>query len=126
ERASPTGDRPLLTMLGVRISRMRRKFKHIAFITLLLSPFAAWAFVKPVRVFAPELAGVTCLSAHICIDEASRFVEATRLYDEGVSFVQSQVGTMQAHLARSSAPPRNAHARLASRNQWRTTWELLA
>jgi hypothetical protein len=78
---------------------MRRKFKHIAFIILLLSPLAAWAFVKPVRVLAPELAGVTCLSAHICVDDASRFVEATRLYDEGVSFVQSQVGTMQ-------SPPR--------------------
>ena len=74
---------------------MQRKLKQIAFVILLILPFAAWAFVKPVRVLAPELAGVSCLSARICVDDASRFVEATRLYDEAVSFVRSEVGMIQ-------------------------------
>ena len=73
--------------------------KPVVLVTLLLLPFAAWALVKPVRVLVPELAGVTCLSAHVCVDDSSRFIEATKLYEEAVGFVQSRVGMIQ-------SPPR--------------------
>jgi hypothetical protein len=39
---------------------------------LVLVPLIAWFVVKPVRVFAPRLAGVTCVSASVCIDDAAR------------------------------------------------------
>src|SRR4051812_13159003 len=74
---------------------MRCMLKPIALVTLLLLPFAAWALVKPVRVLVPELAGVTCPSAHVCVDDPSRFAEATELYEEAVGFVQSRVGVIQ-------------------------------
>ncbi|SFU53407.1 hypothetical protein SAMN05216350_102416 [Polaromonas sp. YR568] len=48
---------------------------------------AAWFFVKPVRVILPEAAGVSCLSASVCVDDAARFREANELYAEGLAFV---------------------------------------
>ena len=33
---------------------------------LCFIPVAAWAFYKPTRVLAPELAGVACVSEVIC------------------------------------------------------------
>ena len=68
--------------------------KRILLIALLALPIAAWAFVKPVRVLAPELAGVTCIGK-VCVDDIPRYPEAARLYDEAVQFVQSSVGELQ-------------------------------
>ena len=38
-------------------------FRRILFIVLLALPVAAWAFVKPVRVLAPQLLGATLTGA---------------------------------------------------------------
>ena len=63
-------------------------------VCLCLIPVAAWAFYKPTRVLAPELAGVSCVSEVICLEDASRYDEAARLYDEGLHFVNSSVGAI--------------------------------
>jgi hypothetical protein len=36
--------------------------KKVIFAVLVALPIAAWAFVKPVRVLAPELEGLTCVA----------------------------------------------------------------
>lgn len=63
-------------------------------VCLCLIPVAAWAFYKPTRVLAPELAGVTCVSDVICLEDVSRHEEAARLYDEAFDFVNSSMGAM--------------------------------
>jgi len=68
--------------------------KRIALVLLLCLPFAAWAFVKQVRTLAPELAGVHCYG-RICTDEASRLPEATRLFEEAVTYVQGNVAPIE-------------------------------
>ena len=64
-------------------------------VCLVSSPLAAWAFYKPVRVLAPELAGVSCVSEFICTNDVARHEEATILYDEAYEFVVSSVGTIE-------------------------------
>ena len=68
--------------------------KRILFLGLLVAPLAAWAIVKPVRVLAPELAGVTCVEK-VCVDDLSRLPEAQQLTREAVEFVQLNVGQLQ-------------------------------
>ncbi len=69
--------------------------KRIVFIALLALPVAAWAFVKPVRVLAPQLAGLTC-HGEVCVDDPSRLPEATGLYENAVRYVRFSVGELQA------------------------------
>jgi hypothetical protein len=61
----------------------------------LVAPLAAWAFIKPVRVFAPELEGLTCVD-RICVDDPSCLAEAATLYRDARQFVQASVGALQA------------------------------
>jgi hypothetical protein len=70
-------------------------FKRIVFIALLALPVAAWAFYKPVRVLAPQLAGLTC-HGKVCVDDLSRLSEATGLYENAVRSVRDNVGAFQA------------------------------
>jgi hypothetical protein len=71
--------------------------RFIALLAFISLPLVAWAVVKPVRVVAPELLGVTC-HVNLCIDDASRLDEAQALYDAAVLHVDKNV----AHL--STAP----------------------
>jgi hypothetical protein len=68
-------------------------FKRIAVVVLLSLPFAAWAFIKPVRVLAPELAGVEC-DGRICTDDPARLKEAATLLDQAERYVRRNVGDM--------------------------------
>ena len=68
---------------------------RLVLVCLVSSPLAAWAFYKPVRVLAPELAGVSCVSEIICTDDVARHAEATVLYDEALEFVHSSVGAIE-------------------------------
>ena len=58
---------------------------------LLIAPLAAWALVKPVRVLAPQLEGLTC-DEWVCVDDTSRRAEATKLYRDALNAVQASVG----------------------------------
>jgi hypothetical protein len=60
-------------------------------------PLLAWFLVKPVRVLAPQLAGVSCLSASVCVDDAARQQEADGLHAGGMSFVQNSLGAIGGH-----------------------------
>lgn len=62
---------------------------------LVLVPLIAWFVVKPVRVFAPGLAGVTCVSPSVCIDDTARLQEAAALYAEGMVFVPGTLGAIE-------------------------------
>ena len=62
---------------------------------LCIVPLAAWAFVKPLRVLAPQLEGLTC-DELVCVDDNSRRVEATRLYRDALESVQSSLGALHA------------------------------
>jgi hypothetical protein len=55
--------------------------KRLLLVGMLCAPVAAWAFFKPVRVVAPELAGISCLNDTLCTDDVSRYQEAAKLYD---------------------------------------------
>ena len=68
---------------------------RVLLICLVASPAAAWAFYKPVRVLAPGLAGVSCASALVCTDDASRRAEAAALYDRAYAFVTASVGAIE-------------------------------
>ncbi|MES2187297.1 MAG: hypothetical protein V4505_22295 [Pseudomonadota bacterium] len=66
-------------------------------LTLLLfvvTPIAAWFFVKPLRVVAPTLAGVTCLDAGVCLDDPTQFGNAAQLRKEAMAFVSAQVSPL--------------------------------
>lgn len=69
--------------------------KRLFLATLLVAPFAAWAFLKPVRVLAPELNGVSCVSGVICTDDPSRYAAASSLYESARQFVEAAVGPME-------------------------------
>lgn len=70
--------------------------KHLFLIVLLFSPAAAWALYKPMRVLAPQLvAGISCTTKTICIDDATRYGEAERLYNDAVYFVASSVSSIE-------------------------------
>ena len=74
---------------------VRRLCVLIPLIVLLLIPGASWAFYKPVRVLAPELNGVTCVSDSICMEDVSRHEEASALYDAALGFVNAAVGAVE-------------------------------
>ena len=62
----------------------RPSVKRLALLLVTVIPALAWAVVKAVRVVLPELAGVTCVSETICIDEPSQVQMAQALYSEAV------------------------------------------
>lgn len=69
--------------------------KRLLLVALLATPMAAWAILKPIRVLAPELNGVSCPSDIICTDDPSRYDEALSLYESAHQFVESSVGQME-------------------------------
>ena len=59
----------------------------------LITPFAAWAMYKPMRVLAPGwVDGIVCVSSEICIEDKSRLTEAEGLYVEALHDVSNVVG----------------------------------
>jgi len=69
--------------------------KRVALVALLCVPFAAWTFYKPVRLLAPSLAGVSCITNEVCTDAPSRSRDAAQLYDEAIRFVEANVGRFE-------------------------------
>lgn len=71
---------------------MRKFIKFLSLALLIVIPAMAWAYIKPVRVIAPEALGLTCINNNlVCVDDLSRADEATMLYLDAVKFVQSEV-----------------------------------
>ena len=63
---------------------------------VLVVPFAAWAFAKPVRVLAPEWEGLTC-EQRICVDDPARRDQAVMLYTNALRDVEASFGTLKMH-----------------------------
>jgi hypothetical protein len=66
--------------------------KIIATILILSLPLATWYLYKPVRVLLPAINGVTCVSETLCIDDVEKNSEASKLYDNALTFVNAEVG----------------------------------
>ena len=77
-------------MSKVRLPSARR-FMLLLFV---VAPIAAWFVVRPVRVVAPALAGISCPSASICLDDLSRRAVAEQLYSDGLAFVAAAVSPL--------------------------------
>ena len=77
-------------MPNLRLPSARR----LALLLLVVVPVAAWFAVRPVRVAAPTLAGVSCPGALICLDDLSRLAEAEQLYSDGLAFVSAAVSPL--------------------------------
>lgn len=69
--------------------------KIFLILSLLCLPAGAWALVKPIRVLAPELAGVFCFSETVCTDDVSRGPEAARLYAEALNFTGRTIADIE-------------------------------
>jgi hypothetical protein len=69
--------------------------RTLAVLAILALPLAAWAFVKPVRVLAPELEGVSC-EQRICVDDPARRAEAVKLYQDALRSVEASLGALDA------------------------------
>lgn len=69
--------------------------KRLLLIGMLCIPVAAWAFIKPVRVVAPELTGLSCMNDILCTDDISRYQEASKLYDEALNFVDASISPIK-------------------------------
>lgn len=74
---------------------MKRSTLVAAAIAAHLMPVAAWAMIKPLRVIAPELVGLTCTPDRICIDDPSRIEEARELLAEAESRVGADLGALR-------------------------------
>jgi hypothetical protein len=72
----------------------RRLLSRIVLLATLAAPFAAWAFMKPLRVLAPQLAGVSCYSGGICTDDASRLDELVQMKAAAIRFVELKLGAL--------------------------------
>jgi hypothetical protein len=73
----------------------RPSLKRVALLLVTVVPALAWAVVKPVRVIFPELAGVSCVSQAICIDDPAQMKQAEALYVEAVNFVGTRVAPVE-------------------------------
>lgn len=74
---------------------MKKVLLILAALTLL-APVAVWAMYKLVRVIAPEwVENISCVTPKVCVDDESKYPEASRLYDSALQFVASTVGPFQ-------------------------------
>ena len=70
-------------------------FKWFLIVIILGIPVITWVHFKPIRVLAPEVIGISCTRAHICIDDISRNEEATDLYEEALYFIEGSLASLE-------------------------------
>lgn len=56
------------------------KYSKYIILLILIFPIAVFAFVKPVKILFPKMAGVECVKEWLCIDDISKFEQAESLY----------------------------------------------
>ncbi|RXE87112.1 hypothetical protein [Pseudoalteromonas sp. A757] len=69
--------------------------KKLLLVAVLLSPLFFWYGYKPIRILAPELNGLDCVSATICIDDSSKLDEASKLYSSAYFFTEKKVASFE-------------------------------
>ena len=75
------------------------KYAFLIFAMLMLmAPVAAWEKYKPIRVVAPEwVENISCVTPEICLEDESKYPEASRLYENALRFVGKEVGSFKKH-----------------------------
>lgn len=68
---------------------------RLAFLLVVVVPVISWFSVKPIRVLAPSLVGITCTDTGVCVDDAEKFEAATALYAEANDFIRARLGTLK-------------------------------
>jgi hypothetical protein len=63
--------------------KISRKLKLFTLLVAVALPVGAWAFLKPVRILAPELNGVTCYDA-VCVEEPAQLQRARKLQHDAI------------------------------------------
>ena len=77
---------------------MLRALRFLVRMTMFIGVLALVYFIisyKPLRVIAPSLAPVTCISKKICIDDTARADDAEKLYREALAFVNTNLAQIQ-------------------------------
>jgi hypothetical protein len=69
----------------VKLPSLRR----LALLIFGITPVVAWLLVKPVRVVAPALVGISCPIENVCVDDMTKLPEALALHEEGLVFVST-------------------------------------
>ncbi|MFP8777594.1 hypothetical protein [Hydrogenophaga sp. RWCD_12] len=68
---------------------------RLSVLLLVIVPFAAWMLVKPVRVLAPSLVGLSCDRGPVCTEDPEQWPVANSLYAEGMAFVSVAVAPVE-------------------------------
>lgn len=68
---------------------------RLLIVIFIITPVVAWILVKPVRVVAPRMIGISCVSSSVCLDDPSKSQEASQLYQEALGFVSGSVAPIQ-------------------------------
>jgi hypothetical protein len=69
-------------------------FTHLALILLVIAPLAAWWLVKPVRVLAPGLVGISCSSGPVCVEDPAQQGIAEQLYGAALADVGQAISPL--------------------------------
>ena len=68
---------------------------RLAVLLVVVVPVMGWFAVKPIRVLAPSLAGITCINIGVCVDDTTKLEAATALYVDANDFVRARLGTLK-------------------------------
>jgi len=68
---------------------------RVAFLLLVVTPWIAWFAVKPIRVMAPELLGLSCHDNGICVERSDDYDLALGLTTEAIAELNQQLGPFQ-------------------------------
>jgi len=68
--------------------------KRLILLALFCLPVLAWAAIKPVRMVAPSLQGVSCFG-QICVEEKARLEHAAALHRSAAVFVEAVLGRIE-------------------------------
>lgn len=74
---------------------MRFSLSSLIAVAVVAVALVAWVAFKPIRVLAPQLVGVQCTQANVCVDDMTALERALTLRDESVRFVESRVGKIR-------------------------------
>lgn len=77
---------------------MRLKFSSLTRLVLLCAvvvPLVAWFAVKPVRVIAPWLLGLSCSAGPVCVEDPAMRVPASQLVAHARAFVDATVSPLE-------------------------------
>jgi len=77
------------------MSQIKNKIIRISFLIFIVTPLAAWFFVKPVRLIAPELVGVKCFDGGVCLENEADYEKAKKLRLEAIEFLNKKLGSFE-------------------------------